>query len=127
MEHKPKFLYHGSPNRNIEVIELRNKSVRSDDEGLVVFGAIDKIGAMKFMMPCGDSWSHLARINGVHIVLVADKERFFREDKGGAVYTLPSDSFDINPRFTSAKTNGLRKKKLNQLPKKNTIRIIEPC
>ncbi|RJR26795.1 hypothetical protein C4561_03365 [candidate division WWE3 bacterium] len=99
---KPAVLYHASRNRNIEVFEPRAESVRHPEEGPVVFAAEDEVYACKFLVPSDDSWAKLSRFGKVHVAVYADKARFFENDKGGAVYELPSDSFELDPKFSGS-------------------------
>jgi 2'-5' RNA ligase len=68
--------------------------VRDEGEGAVVFAASDKAVAAAFMVRWGDDWVRLGRFGDEpwHII-ISDRERFSRMDQGGAIYTLPPDSF----------------------------------
>lgn len=89
---KPKVLYHASQNRNIKVFEPRAETVRDPEEGPVVFATPHKEVAVCFMTPYefhhgsfnrGESW----------FMVIPDKGEYLAKDKGGAIYSLPSDSF----------------------------------
>jgi len=99
---KPKHLYHGSTNQNIAVFEPRQESIRNVHEGAVIFATDSPAVASKFIVPCDDSWSQLSGFNNTQVVICSDKNKFLRQDKGGAIYKLPSDSFIIDPQFTKS-------------------------
>lgn len=93
---RSKLLYHASQNRNIKVLEPRAESVRDKDEGLVVFATPDKILASIFLVPTNDSWTKSGLFGVVHYFVCSDKNRFLKEDKGGAIYNLPSETFETD-------------------------------
>jgi hypothetical protein len=94
---KPSVLYHASFKRDIEVFEPRNETVRDTDEGPQVFATPDKRLATAFMIPTNDTWANSGAFNGVPYLVVGDEEKFRNLDKGGAIYTLPSDTFNTDP------------------------------
>lgn len=99
---KPKYLYHASPNVNIEVLEPRAESVRDEGEGAVVFATDDKAYASCFLISTDDSWSKISsyqfKRNGmrVWVMFITDEERFKYSDKECAIYILPSETFTID-------------------------------
>lgn len=90
---KPIFLYHGSANKNLTIIEPRVITVRDSNEGPVVFAASTKARASLFIVPSDDSWTNKSYINGVFYHVIADKNKYLENDKGGAIYTLDPDNF----------------------------------
>lgn len=90
---KPSILYHASPNKNIDVFEPRNEHVRDINEGPVVFATPHVDLASCFLFENDDSWVSISRFNSVQVIIVSDRERFEREDHGGVIYELPSDTF----------------------------------
>lgn len=93
---KPKVLYHASPNKNLEVLEKRAESVRDESEGPVVFASSDKAGVTKFLVSSNDSWTKKGRFGGIHYNIISDRQRYEKEDKGGAIYHLSSDTFELD-------------------------------
>lgn len=107
---KPKYLYHGSPYKDLEVISPRNKKVRDPLEGKVVFATEGKMFASTFIVPADDSWSIKTAFSsgteGPHGELVTeqyaiydDRDRFMKLDAGGAIYTLPSETFYLHSEY----------------------------
>lgn len=90
---KPSVLYHASANRDIEIFEPRNEHVRDINEGPVIFATPQKDYASCFIVATDDSWVQISGFNNVQVVVISDQSRFEREDKGGAIYELPSDTF----------------------------------
>lgn len=95
---RPEVLYHASPVKDIEVLNPDSQSTRDDDEGDVVFAAEDKALAAAFMVRWEDDWASVGRFDGEDwFMVISDKDKFMRADHGGAIYTLPSDSFITDP------------------------------
>jgi len=91
---KPKFLYHASPKNNLEVLEPRAESLPGDwKDGDAVFATISPEYASFFIVSTKDVWALMGNIGGVFYFVCADKERFLREDDGGTVYKLLSETF----------------------------------
>lgn len=94
---KPAVFYHASQNRDISELSPRAESVRSAEEGPVVFGARDKESSTMFMVPTNDSWTMKSNFNGTYVEVISDRKRFEEADKGGAIYHLPPESFENDP------------------------------
>ena len=54
---KPDVLYHGSPERDITILEPRAHTTRDPQEGQVVFACRDLAYATMFMVRTDDSWT----------------------------------------------------------------------
>ena len=98
---KPEVLYHASSSKDIEEFEPREESVRDPNEGPVVFATPDMAYASCFIVPSNDNWSQKSIFRTqsgetTHVVIISDKERFQELDKGGAIYSLPSDKFETD-------------------------------
>lgn len=93
---KPAVLYHASQNRNVDAFIPRDGNKRHKDEPAQVFAALDKAFATIFLHPFDDRKMASGFINDVPYVLVGDVAGFRAQDTGGAVYTLPSDSFTFD-------------------------------
>lgn len=94
---KPKFLYHGSPNREIEEFEPRAETFRDIDEGPKIFATPDKAYASMFIVPVDDRWAQIATFEGVNCIVISDKERFEELDHGSSIYTFSSETFNTDP------------------------------
>jgi hypothetical protein len=95
-------LYHGSTNSNIKVFEPRSEHIRDTDEGPVVFATPSLKLASCYLFRWDDSWVHQSislkddNIADYQVIMViSDKKRFNKEDKGGSVYLLPSEGFSF--------------------------------
>jgi hypothetical protein len=92
---KPQFLYHGSAHRDIAELEPRNNGFRDPDEGPVVF-ATQELSLATIFMAEGNVKS--GKFNDVTFAAILDsKEEFIKNDKGGHVYIVRSDSFECDP------------------------------
>lgn len=96
---KPAVLYHASLNREIKIFEPREEGTRQVGEGPVVFAALDKAYASIFMHPSWDNIKASGYMNDVPYVLIGVIEKYTAEDNGGAIYILPSDTFECNPHL----------------------------
>ena len=94
---KPKTLYHGSSNKQIERFEPRAERTRDASEGPKVFATPDKRMASIFIVGTDDSWANSGTYNDVPFLVIGDRERFQKLDQGGVIYHLPSDSFETEP------------------------------
>ena len=94
---KPEFLYHASENTDIQIFEPRKNSFRDPSEGPVIFATPDKTMSSVFIVPANDSWTHSGLFGNVHYFICGDEERFKNVDKGGAIYQLPSATFETDP------------------------------
>lgn len=88
----PRTLFHGSSKKNLKRIEPRS---HDHWDGQPTTYATPHIAlASIFMLNFEDSWAAFGtRPNGTFVFLCSDKERFLKEDRGGTIYIIPSDSF----------------------------------
>lgn len=84
--------YHGSSYKNIEILEPRDLTKRNGQTTPLLYVTPDHAFACCFLFFWDDSWVRLDYIDGVHVMKISDKKRFYDCDKGGAVYVLPSSS-----------------------------------
>lgn len=94
-------LYHGSNNSNIKVLEPRNIYFRDKNEGSVIFASPSIRVASCFLFKWDDSWVDLSVSLGSTNVyevtmIILDKNRFKKEDKGGSIYILPVQGFSFD-------------------------------
>ncbi len=104
---KPPFLFHASSNRDIAEFEPRARSIRHPDEGPRVFAKESAAAVSVFMVPSDDSWSQKSSWSSgkgekTIVSIYSDRDRFVRNDKGGSIYELPSDTFDIDQKFSGS-------------------------
>lgn len=95
---KPAILYHASPNKEIEEFEPRAESIRDPDEGPKIFATPDKAYASMFLVPTDDRWTQKSTFNGLNCHVISDKKLFEELDRGGSIYSLPSDTFKTDPK-----------------------------
>lgn len=92
-----KAVYHASRNLNVEEFQPRSASIRDPNEGAVVFATPSKALATMFMANTSDSWVTCGLQNRVPYIVISDRHRFEAGDHGGAIYTLPGDTFVADP------------------------------
>jgi len=96
---KPPVLYHASRNSSIKNFEPRIGKRRYEKEGPKIYATPSKAMATVFLVDTDDSWTKSGSIDGVPYIVISDKERFESLDVGGAIYSLPSDTFEDDPNI----------------------------
>jgi hypothetical protein len=90
---KPINLYHASPQKDVSEFEPRNESPRYTGEENLVFATPHKEVAAMFLVP-KDIPTEIGKYGDDHVVFVnGTAEEFKAHDIGGAIYTLPNDTF----------------------------------
>jgi hypothetical protein len=93
---RPKVLYHASENVDIKEFEPRMRYVRDPDEGPQIFATPYKALASEFLVPTNERWANGGSFNSIQYFVISDKTLFENIDKGGAIYTLPPETFETN-------------------------------
>ena len=63
-----------------------------------MFASDDLASVTRFSVPADDSWTQISSFDGVHTMIISNEERFRLMDKGGAIYSLPSDNFSVEDK-----------------------------
>jgi len=92
---KPPFLYHGSPHKDIEAIEPRKETHRDPEEGELVFATQDLAMATIFMTKACRGSGAFGEV--LYAYIIESREEFIKNDNGGHIYVLPSDTFACDP------------------------------
>jgi hypothetical protein len=95
---KPPKLYHGSPNKNIELFEPRVSHGTGGADGKMVYASPDLAISSIFMAKVEGRWSAGKFGNIPYALITAPREQFIEDDNGGVIYVLPSDTFDTDPQ-----------------------------
>lgn len=97
---KPKFLYHGSPHGDIEELEPRVSPGSGEKYGALIYASPDLAAASIFMAKVNGSWSATRLSSETYdilcIIISEPRDEFIKNDKGGHIYVLPSDTFEID-------------------------------
>jgi hypothetical protein len=96
-----KYLYHSSPNKNLNILKPKAESIRDSQEGPVVFATQDKPYASCFLTPTNSTWVKISKYSNsshppIYLMCISDEERFKKLDNGGAIYYLLPNSFSLN-------------------------------
>lgn len=91
---KPPVLYHASHDRNREYFTPQKKSFRDKDEDPAVFASPNFAISTLFLVR--DVPTECGAFGEVVYMVIPNREKFIEQDKGGAVYSLPSDTFNTN-------------------------------
>lgn len=92
---KPLLLYHGSPRGDIEKFEPRVSGGSGEQYGALVYAAPDMATASIFMAKVEGEWS-AGRFSGIPYALIPmSRDEFMKNDAGGFIYILPSDTFSF--------------------------------
>lgn len=85
-----RYLYHGSSNKDLTVLEPMRKSWRDEKEGPRVFATQHKGLATTFIPGKANK---ISVVDKQPFILIRNKKSFLKKDKGGAVYKVKDDSF----------------------------------
>lgn len=90
---KPKVLYHGSPNIDIDVLEPREESPGHAVPGKYVFASQHKELAAMFLAP-KVAPMQISQFGEEYILIANCTEQAYKNaDKGGTIYALPAATF----------------------------------
>jgi hypothetical protein len=89
---KPKFLYHGTPQKDIESVHPKRKNFQGEEKEFV-FASPDKKAAISYLASGEYSWSAGIYNNEYFVALPISNETFKEKDIGGAVHTFDSKNF----------------------------------
>ena len=96
---KPAVLYVSAQIPNIKELAPMEGNYRDESEGPVIFSTPDKALASVFLVEGhGDHWMQIGFFGDIPVVVInASREGFIKNDKGGIMYSVPSDNFDFDP------------------------------
>jgi len=114
---KPAQMYHASTNREVTEFQPKNEFPRYGSEENLVFGTAYKEVAAMFLVPRTIS-TVISKYDDECVVFVdCTKEEFDTEDKGGAIYALPSDTFNTNESIGMGNTEWVSKESVKPISK----------
>ncbi len=95
---KPEVLYLAAKTPNISELVPQKGNYRDEDECAVIFSTPDKALASAFLVEGhGDHWMTIGFYEDIPVVVIkSNKEEFIKKDKGGFMYTVPSETFDFD-------------------------------
>lgn len=96
-------LFHGSSHTDITQFNPRAEHVRDSKEGKMIFATPSIKLASCYLIRWDDSWifqfitsDNQNRNNSEITMVISDRERFNKLDKGGVIYLLPADNFSYD-------------------------------
>lgn len=93
---KPEYLYHASSCINISEFEPRNESPRYQGEVNLVF-ATPYLGVAAMFLVSRDIPTEISIYGDKYVVFINSSEADYSlKDKGGAIYILPTDTFETD-------------------------------
>lgn len=95
---KPSLLYHGSPHKGIEEFEPRISRGTGEEFGAMVYATPDLATASAFLAEVKKEWSAGRFGDTFYVCIPLSREEFIKNDKGGHIYVLPSDTFESDPK-----------------------------
>jgi hypothetical protein len=100
-QEKPATLFIGTQTNGIKEFTPRKGKYRDENEGSVIFSTPDRALASVFTIEGNnDSWMKIGYYRDILVVVICmDREEFIKQDKGGVIYEVPSDTFDYNPNL----------------------------
>jgi hypothetical protein len=91
-------LYHASTNKDLGVINPKRTLSKDKYIGDFVFATADKVLAIMYLATRGYATLMNSKDTQPNIVVCADQSRYQADDKGGAIYELPEESFIDTPQ-----------------------------
>lgn len=91
-------LYHGSQFKHLKKISPKPTLSNDTYIGDYVFATTDKALAAMYLVPKGFATLMHAESKAPILVICGDEKNVKRLDKGGVIYTLPSDTFTNTPQ-----------------------------
>ncbi len=98
-------VYHGSTSQNISLLKPQINHFRDKHEGALIFATPSFRLASCYLFRWDDSWVHQEiswkddnKANYEVTMVISDKERFIKEDKGGSIYILPATGFEFDDK-----------------------------
>jgi len=93
---RPTKLFHASPLTNLLELKPQNKYPRYADETNLIFATPHQALAAMFLSPRTID-TEIAVYGDRHVIFInSDKESYAQQDKGGAIYLLPVDTFETD-------------------------------
>ena len=93
---RPEKLYHASPSTDVLKFEPRNEYPRYTGEAKLIFATPYEELAAMFLVP-RDIETEISIYGDRYVVFInSNEESYVERDKGGAIYTLPSESFETD-------------------------------
>lgn len=95
---KPKFLYHGSPHKNLDQLKPQNRLLHRAEEDKLIYATPD-IALASVFLASGKAHIGCGKFGKVwYIWIIADRNKFIKNDSGGHIYVLPSETFKVNQK-----------------------------
>lgn len=95
---RPAQLFHASPLTEITEFEPRNEYPRYPNEANLVFATPHKELAAMFLSP-RDVDTEMSIYDDEYVVFInTDEQSYLELDKGGAIYSLPVDTFETDSK-----------------------------
>ena len=98
-------VYHGSTSQNIKLLKPQINHFRDKNEVALIFATPSFRLASCYLFRWDDSWVHQEiawkddnKANYQISMVISDKERFIKEDKGGSIYILPATGFEFDDK-----------------------------
>jgi hypothetical protein len=93
---RPTKLFHASPSTDILEFEPRNEYPRYAGEADLVFATPHEELAAMFLSPRGIS-TEIGIYDGLYVIFInADEAAYAEQDHGGAIYSLPVETFEMD-------------------------------
>jgi hypothetical protein len=99
---KPPKLYHGSPDRNIEVFEPRISKGSGEAYGPLVYASPDLAISSAYLADIPRRWSSGQFGDVPYALITVPRDEFIANDKGGCIYVLPTETFEPDRGLGSA-------------------------
>jgi len=114
---KPEFMYHASSELDVQEFEPRNDYPRYKGEDNLVFATPYKEVAAMFLVPKSIP-TIISKYGETYAVFInGSEEDLSLNDKSGAIYTLPSKTFETNTEIGMGDTEWVSKQPVKPISK----------
>lgn len=92
-------VYHASPRKNLS--QLKPQRTFSHDEfiGDFLFATADQRLAAMYLVTKGYPTLMSTDDTPAYVVICGNRDEYIKQDAGGAIYSLPADSFKLTPQL----------------------------
>lgn len=91
-------LYHASPHKNLTIIKPQHTKSKDTYIGDFVFATLDRRLAAMYLATKGKGKLLDVEANKPKVIICSTFKDYLKNDKGGAIYTLPSKTFSNSPQ-----------------------------
>jgi hypothetical protein len=110
-------LFHASTNKDMDKIKPTRTLSKDRYIGNYIFATSDRILATMYLVTRGNATLMNSKAEPPYVVICADEAEYLKNDKGGAIYELPSETFTVTPQKELSEYELVSRQSVNPLTK----------